>query len=52
MIININNIHEVTDKRTKALKDIERDRARATRVYNVKVKSKSFPVGELFCHLG
>jgi hypothetical protein len=43
----MNNIDEVTDKRIKALKDIDRDKAQDTQAYNKKVKIKSFQVGEL-----
>jgi Na+-transporting NADH:ubiquinone oxidoreductase subunit NqrC len=43
----IDNIDEVTDMRLKALKEIEKDKVRATKTYNKKVKSKSFQVGEL-----
>ena len=38
----MNNIDEVTDKRMKALKEIERDKLRVARAYNKKVKDKSF----------
>jgi hypothetical protein len=41
------NIDEVTDKRLKALKEIEKDKACIAKAYNKKVKSKSFQVGEL-----
>jgi hypothetical protein len=40
------NIDEVTDVRLKALKEIEKDKARVARAYNKKVKSKSFQVEE------
>jgi dihydroneopterin aldolase len=43
----MDNIDEVTDVRLKALKEIEKDKARVARAYNKKVKSKSFQVGEL-----
>jgi hypothetical protein len=43
----MNNIDEVTDKRIKALKDIDRDKAQDTQANNKKVKNKSFQVGEL-----
>jgi hypothetical protein len=43
----IDNIDEVTDVRLKALKEIEKDKARVAKAYNKKVKSKSFQVGEL-----
>ena len=33
----MDNIDEVTDKRMKALKDIERDKFRVARAYNKKV---------------
>src|SRR5579859_4769997 len=42
----IDNIDEVTDKRIRALKEIEKDKARVARAYNKKVKSKSFQVGD------
>ena len=52
----MDNIDEVTDKRMKALKEIEKDKLRAGRAYNKKVKDKSFQVGDLFgrqyCLLG
>ena len=38
------NIDEVTDKRLKALKEIEKDKLRVPRAYNKKVKLKSFQV--------
>jgi hypothetical protein len=43
----MDNIDEVIDVRLKALKEIEKDKARVVRAYNKKVKSKSFQVGEL-----
>ena len=43
----MDNIDEVTDKRMKALKDIEKDKLRVARAYNKKVKDKSFQVGDL-----
>jgi hypothetical protein len=43
----MDNIDEMTDVRLKALKEIEKDKARVIRAYNKKVKSKSFQVGEL-----
>jgi len=43
----MDNIDEVTDVRLKALKEIEKDKARVAKAYNKKVKSKSFQVGEL-----
>ena len=43
----MDNIDEVTDVRLKALKEIEKDKARVAKKYNKKVKSKSFQVGEL-----
>jgi hypothetical protein len=43
----MDNIDEVTDIRLKALKEIEKDKARVTKAYNKKVKSKSFQMGEL-----
>ena len=42
----MNNIDEVTDKRLKALKEIEKDKLRVARAYN-KVKLKSFQVGDI-----
>ena len=38
----MDNIDEVTDKRMKALKEIEKDKLRVARAYNKKVKDKSF----------
>jgi cell wall assembly regulator SMI1 len=37
----MDNIDEVTDVRLKALKEIEKDKARVAKAYNKKVKSKS-----------
>ena len=41
----MDNIDEVTDKRLKALKEIEKDKLQVARAYNKKVKLKSFQVG-------
>jgi hypothetical protein len=38
----IDNIDEVIDVRLKALKKIEKDKARVAKAYNKKVKNKSF----------
>ena len=43
----MDNVDEVTNKRLKALKEIERDKFRVARAYNKKVKGKSFQVGDL-----
>ena len=43
----MNNIDEVTDKRLRALNEIEKDKMRVARAYNKKVKEKSFQVGDL-----
>ena len=43
----MDNIDEVTDKRLRALKEIEKDNLRVARAYNKKLKGKSFQVGEL-----
>ena len=43
----MDNIDEVTEVRLKALKELEKDKARVTKAYNKKVKSKSLQVGEL-----
>ena len=43
----MDNIDEVTNKRVKALKEIEKDKLRVARAYNKKVKGKSFQVGDL-----
>ena len=43
----MDNIDEVTNKRLKALKEIEKNRLRVARAYNKKVKLKSFQVGNL-----
>src|SRR6185312_11409811 len=43
----MDNIDEVTDKRLKALKEIEKDKLRVARANNKKVKDKSFQVGDL-----
>jgi len=40
--ITEDNIDEVTDKRLKALKEIEKDKLWVARAYNKKVKIKSF----------
>jgi dihydroneopterin aldolase len=45
--MTMDNIDEVTDKRLKALKEFEKDKAHVAEAYNKKVKSKSFKVGEL-----
>ena len=42
----MDNIDEVTDQRLKALKEIEKDKARVARAYNKKVKNKSFQIGD------
>jgi hypothetical protein len=42
----MDNIDEITDKRMRVLKDIEKNKARVARAYNKKVRSKSFQVGE------
>ena len=43
----MDNIDEVTNKRLKALKEIEKDKLRVARAYNKKVRIKSFQVGDL-----
>jgi hypothetical protein len=43
----MDNIDEITDKRTRALMEIKKDKARVARAYNKKVRPKSFQVGEL-----
>ena len=43
----MDNIDEVTDVRLKALKEIDKDKARVAKAYTKKVRSKSFQVGEL-----
>ena len=43
----MDNIDEVSDKRMQALQEIEKDKLRVARVYNKKVRAKSFQVGEL-----
>jgi hypothetical protein len=43
----MDNIDEVIDVRLKALKEIEKDKARVVKTYNEKVKRKFFQVGEL-----
>jgi hypothetical protein len=43
----MDNIDEVTDKRLRALKEIEKDKIQVGRAYNTKVKLKSFQVGDL-----
>jgi hypothetical protein len=41
------NIDEVTDKRMRVLKEIEKDKARVAMTNNKMVRPKSFQVGEL-----
>ena len=43
----MDNIDEVTDKRLRALKEIEKDKLRVARAYNKKVRIKCFQVGDL-----
>ena len=43
----MDNINEVINVRLKALKEIEKYKARVAKAYNKKVRSKSFQVGEL-----
>jgi hypothetical protein len=43
----MDNIDEVTDKRVITLGAIEKDKIMVARVYNKKVKAKSFQVGDL-----
>ena len=43
----MDNVDELTDTRLKILKEIEKDKARVTKAYDKKVKSKLFQVGEL-----
>ena len=43
----IDNVDELTNKRIKALKDIEKEKAQVSWVYNKNVKSNSFQVGDL-----
>ena len=43
----MDNIDEVTDKRMKTLKEIEKDKLQVARAYNKKVKDKSFQIGDL-----
>jgi hypothetical protein len=43
----MDNIDEVTYVRLRALKEIEKYKARVAKAYNKKVKSKLFQVGEL-----
>jgi len=43
----MDNIDEVANVRLKALKEIEKDKARVAKAYNKKVKRKLFQVGEL-----
>ena len=45
--LKMDNIEEVTEKRLRALKEIEKDKLRVARAYNKKVKGKIFLVGEL-----
>jgi hypothetical protein len=43
----MDNIDEVTDKRATALGEIEKDKIMVAKVYNKKIKAKSFQVGDL-----
>jgi hypothetical protein len=43
----MDNIDKSTNKRLQALREIEKDKIRVARVYNKKVKLKSFQVGDL-----
>jgi hypothetical protein len=43
----LDRLDGVLDKRVKALGEIERDKLRVARVYNKRVKKKSFQVGDL-----
>jgi dihydroneopterin aldolase len=43
----MDNIDEVTDIRLKALKEMEKDKARVAKAYNKKIKSKLFQVEKL-----
>ena len=38
----MDNVDGVTNKRLKALKEMEKDKARVAKAYNKKVKGKSF----------
>ena len=48
----MDNIDVVSDKRLQDLKKTEMDKFRVARVYNKKVKAKSFQVGEPILPLG
>ena len=43
----MDNVDEVTDKRLRALKEIEKDKVWVARAYDNKVKIKSFQIGDL-----
>jgi hypothetical protein len=43
----MDNIDEVTHKRTEALEEIQKDKRGVARAYNKKVKAKFFQVGDL-----
>jgi hypothetical protein len=45
----MDNTDDVTDKRTEASEEIEKDKRRVARAYNKKVKDKYFQVGDLVC---
>ena len=47
IILMMDNIDEVTDKRLAALKAIEKDKLIVARSYNKKVKLKNFHIGDL-----
>jgi hypothetical protein len=43
----LDRLDEVSDKRVKALDEIERDKLRVTKTYNKRVNEKSFQIGDL-----
>jgi hypothetical protein len=43
----MDNVDEVIDKRLKAFKEREKDKARVATTYNKKVQNKSFQVEDL-----
>jgi hypothetical protein len=43
----MDNIDEITNKRMRTLKEIDKDKAIVVRAYNKKVRPKTFQVGEL-----
>jgi predicted methyltransferase len=47
MMMMMNNVNEVTDKRLRALKEMEKDKARVAKVYNKKIQKQIVPGGRI-----